>query len=61
MCEIIKSKNILQPDILQVICCSFDLIMLAVWIWVIKPDWVKVVADSYADRLLLATETLNKD
>ncbi|WP_045877678.1 hypothetical protein [Pseudofrankia sp. DC12] len=36
----------------------FSLAALVLWRRVVTPDWVKVAADAYADRLLETTETL---
>lgn len=40
------------------VCLGTDLMFLAWWIFTIKPDWVKVPAFAYAERLLESTENL---
>jgi hypothetical protein len=40
------------------VCLATDLMFLAWWIFTIKPDWVKVPAFAYAERLLESTENL---
>lgn len=39
---------------------AVNIFLLACWILLITPDWVKRAADSYADRLLAASESLPK-
>ncbi len=40
------------------VCLATDLMFLAWWIFTIKPDWVKVPAFAYAERLLESTENI---
>jgi hypothetical protein len=37
---------------------ALDLLLLCCWLWVITPEWVRRSAESYADRLLAASEVL---
>jgi len=60
LCEVLKSKSILGADTLQVTCLAFNLALLCAWWKIINPEWIKIVADSYADRLLAATEKLGR-
>jgi hypothetical protein len=39
---------------------SIDIALLAVWLFIIKPDWVCIAANAYAERLLEACEHLKK-
>lgn len=41
--------------------CVLNALLLAIWIARIRPDWVKIAAFSYADRLLAATEHLRSN
>lgn len=42
-----------------ILAITLDLLFLACWICVIRPDWVRRAADAYADRLLAASEVLS--
>lgn len=60
LCEVLKSKSILGADTLHVTCLAFNLALLFTWWRIINPEWIKIVADSYADSLLAATEKLGR-
>jgi hypothetical protein len=48
-----------QPiSISLIICGSIDVILLLLWIFWFKPDWVKIPAEAYAERILEAIEQL---
>jgi len=35
-----------------------DLLLLLIWVWIIRPDWVRVPADEYAKQLISCCEEL---
>jgi len=53
--NIIHSSSL---DSLKTICLLGNFILCLIWLFIIKPSWVKIVADAYAERLLESTENL---
>jgi hypothetical protein len=48
-----------QPiPITLIICGSIDVILLLLWILWLKPEWVKIAAEAYSERVLEAIEQL---
>ena len=47
-----------ELDITKAVFLTLDLFLLSCWLFMITPSWVKRAADSYADRLLAASEHL---
>jgi hypothetical protein len=45
----IHDSNVYAP---LIISCVIDLVLLLIWIFRVNPDWVKIPADNYAERLL---------
>ena len=52
------NAHVADSKIFPWVCLATDLMFLAWWIFTIKPDWVKVPAFAYAERLLESTENL---
>lgn len=48
----------IRPTPLAVVCGAIDLILLVGWLVWFTPEWVRIPADAYAERLLSACETL---
>ena len=44
---------------IAVIAAILNLIMLAIWVFLVKPTWVKKAADTYARQLIAACEQLD--
>jgi hypothetical protein len=57
---IVWLKNVHNPAILVLLIISglLDLILLLIWFFLITPDWVKIPAFAYAERLLEALDSL---
>ncbi|MBZ5598554.1 MAG: hypothetical protein LAN83_09540 [Acidobacteriia bacterium] len=47
-----------QPGAGDMAFLLVDVFMLGCWLFLITPDWVRVAAEAYADRLLAASENL---
>jgi len=50
--------HITPPVPITIFCAGLDALMLIAWIGWFTPDWVRAAADSYAERLLAACESL---
>jgi hypothetical protein len=37
-----------------------SLLELALWIWIVRPQWVRIPAEAYADRLMEAVDLLDR-
>ncbi len=53
---LVKTRSL---DGLMVTCLLANFAICLSWLFVIKPSWVKVVADAYAERLLESTDDLD--
>lgn len=47
-----------EMDVAKVVFLVLNLFLVSCWLFMITPSWVKRSADSYADRLLAASESL---
>jgi hypothetical protein len=47
-----------EIDILAGIAATFSLVLLILWLGYFTADWVRIVAESYAERLCDAIEIL---
>lgn len=47
-----------RPQAADVAFLLVDVLLLGCWLFIIKPDWVRVAADAYAERLLAASERM---
>ncbi len=54
----INQSDCTQP--ISFIAAGLNLLLLIIWIALIKPDWVKKAAESYAQQLLASCEQLTK-
>jgi len=52
----ISNQTIIQP--ILIIALSINLVILAIWILWIKPNWIKITADAYAERLLELVDSM---
>lgn len=43
---------------IAIICSAIDLALLFIWIFWIRPEWVRIPAEAYGERLLAACEVL---
>lgn len=59
--DLIESRQMTSVETLQVACLAVASILAYAWLCVIKPSWIRVAADAYAERLLEATEVLAGD
>ena len=45
-------------DSLMTMCLLGNITLCLAWLFIIKPSWIKTVADAYAERLLESTENM---
>ena len=54
-------RNPDAEDVTRLVGSAANTIAFAVWVLVVKPDWVKTTAEAYAERLLSAVHLLAKE
>lgn len=58
ICKMVATNNLWEVDTLHITCFAFNILLIYLWLGIVRPEWVKVAADSYADRLLGTMEIL---
>jgi hypothetical protein len=49
----------LVSAVISILALLVNAALLAVWVFVITPAWVRIAADAYAERLLESIDTLS--